>query len=707
MDMYWNDQKIVTYFASMEPPKYWHDYFEDIQNKKETQVLDLGCGGGRNLCMLLEMQFDAYGCDLHKNMVLKTIENAEKVISKEKAEKRVVSADMINLPYESDSFHHVIASGVLHNAKNYTDYIKAIEQISRILRVDGTLCLNVFTAEDVDPSLIKKEEKGLYLTPDNLEMLLLDKSEVLVLLKKFGLVPVSEIVEYKSEVFNGYRSVMRGIFKKISLESNNVYKQFLHAANNNEENSAVLCNDEVYTYKQFAEDIINYSNFLCQYFKSEEKQLRIAIYMQRDYNLLLTIWSLIKQNNVYIPIDIKTPLERLNVILKDSKANYIITDDTNEKHLNGVEIIIINANNYDNKIIYKENIYKHNELFSYLLYTSGSSGSPKGVQVSCRALGYFINDFIKEIVFDPKSIILAHTSISFDISIVELVLMLTVGGTVVLCNDGQAGNFKSIIRLIKTKNITHLQITPSLLKLLLERIQPTDIEMIKALLVGGEQLTLTLLEKIKKVFKCPVYNLYGPTEATVWCSVSKLESIETPDIGNPFGSNCFLVIDENGDRIIEPNEKGELYIGGNQLADCYYGLNEMTLKSFPFIEGIRYYKTGDLVFRNEKGKLLFTGRCDHQIKINGNRVELEEIELCMENIPEISAAIIMVVNDELKDHIHCYFESKKIEDIDNIKEHLQKHLPAYMIPEKFIKVDKIPLLTSGKKDRNYYRKTNY
>jgi len=699
MNPYWNDPKIVDYFASIAPPQYWHDYFSDMQDKKDIQVLDLGCGGGRNLCMLLKMHFDAFGCDFHKNMVLKTIEKAEKIIKREDAKKKIIFADMRNLPYNSNSFDHVIASGILHNAPIYADYKRTIKQISKVLRSEGTLCLNVFTAEDVDPLLVKEKEKGLYLTPDGLEILLLEKDEILALLRNVGLVPVSEVIEYKSKVFNGYRSVMRGVFKKFLPKSNNVYQQFIHTANTNETNIAVISSDEIYTYKQFTADIIKCSNFLNQYFKGNEKQFRIAIYMQRNYNMLLIIWSLIRQNNIYIPIDVKSPIERLSVILQDSKADYIITDDTYEKNLDDIKVQIININNIDDKIINADNNCANNKAFSYIIYTSGSSGSPKGVQVSCSALDNFINDFIKEIPFNSKSIMLAHTSISFDISIVELILILVVGGTVVLCDNKQSGNFKSIIRLIKTHRVTHLQITPSLLKLLLERIQRTDVETIKELLVGGEQMTINLLEKIKNVFMCPIYNLYGPTEATVWCSISKLENVEQPDIGTPFGSNHFVIMDENKNT---KKQKGELYIRGNQLADCYLGLPELTLKAFPHIDGVRYYKTGDLVYLNEHGKLIFTGRRDHQMKINGNRVEIEEIELCIENIADVKAAVVVVANDEFKDHIYCYFESTTINDINIIKEHLRKYLPDYMIPEKFDKVEKIPLLTSGKKDRNFF-----
>jgi ubiquinone/menaquinone biosynthesis C-methylase UbiE len=211
---YWNRSQIVSHFSSLEPPEYWVKKFEPILDKSKNKVLDVGCGGGRNLFMLLKMGYDVYGCDYYENMVIESINKITNIINTEEAKKRVIQADMKKLPYKDSTFDYVIANGILHNVSNVDDYVSSISQLGRVLKNNGELCLNVFTANYIDVSLKKINEVGLFRTEEGLNMFLLPSNIIIKLLEKNNLYLTEEKKEYNSKVFSGSRSVLRAIFYK-------------------------------------------------------------------------------------------------------------------------------------------------------------------------------------------------------------------------------------------------------------------------------------------------------------------------------------------------------------------------------------------------------------------------------------------------------------------------------------------------------------
>jgi len=212
---YWNSKNIVDFFSQCEPPKYWHEFFSSIQERCHKKVLDAGCGGGRNLAMLLKLGYDAVGCDLHENMVQAAQKHIEPIIGLGKARQRVLRANICHLHYEDGMFDFVLSNGVLHNVGNLHEFVCAVKEIARTLKADGTLAFNIFTNSCIDINLLGTNTEYLYITPDNLDMLLLAKEHILKILEEHHLVLQGEIVEYTVGVFTGNRSVMRGMFKKV------------------------------------------------------------------------------------------------------------------------------------------------------------------------------------------------------------------------------------------------------------------------------------------------------------------------------------------------------------------------------------------------------------------------------------------------------------------------------------------------------------
>ncbi len=213
---YWNNPAIVSEFTGLQVPEYWTDYFTGITTPETIRVLDLGCGGGRNTYMLMSYGFDTYGCDLHLGMVSATREKVKGLIGHEEALLRIIQANMLKLPYDNSSFDVVLANGVYHNTSSVEEFEAAITETVRILKPGGVLCLNVFTDEMVDPKLIRQELPHLYITPDNLDMILLSIGRIVEIFEGNGLVIEGRLANYLSNVQTGVRSVLRGIFKKVN-----------------------------------------------------------------------------------------------------------------------------------------------------------------------------------------------------------------------------------------------------------------------------------------------------------------------------------------------------------------------------------------------------------------------------------------------------------------------------------------------------------
>lgn len=211
---YWNDPETINQFASANVPDYWKTFFEGLVPHENWKVLDLGCGGGRNSSMLVSMGFKVNACDLHQGMVDATRKRISSFIGEDNANLAVVQANMRELPYDNASFDIVLSNGIYHNTSTIKEFERAIDETARVLKKDGRLCMNVFTGEIIHPNLIAQAEPCLYVTPDDLDMILMPKEDILSLLEANGFIPEGTPVSYPSNVSTGVRSVLRGVFRK-------------------------------------------------------------------------------------------------------------------------------------------------------------------------------------------------------------------------------------------------------------------------------------------------------------------------------------------------------------------------------------------------------------------------------------------------------------------------------------------------------------
>lgn len=433
----------------------------------------------------------------------------------------------------------------------------------------------------------------------------------------------------------------------------------------------------------------------------------VAIAVPRSVYLIASVIACLDCGIVYLPIDIEgQPKNRINYTLNSANIQTVVTLSSVNYDFGDRNIIYLDKCNIES-----DNIkLSFDSKLAYILYTSGTTGNPKAVEVTRKGLINFIVSIPRIIKFAENDIIASFTNFTFDIFFLEAVLPLYCGMTVVLATKEQMENPRKSVKLLLDKKVTMLQSTPSRLRLLkLIDSELNCLKNLKTIMIGGEPFPVELLCSLQKIKDCNIYNMYGPTETTIWSSIADLTNTHEIHIGLPIHNTSFYLLDNNLNPVSK-GQQGEICIGGLGLADGYLNNIKQTEKSFvylPFKPFERVYITGDLGFYDENDKLIFIGRKDSQIKINGNRVELEEVEECLNSLKNIDISVVCF-DSEHNELIAFYMAQYEIDEHETINE-LKQLIPDYMIPHKYVLIKKIYYTDSGKVNRKemlniYYKK---
>ncbi|MCU0289179.1 MAG: amino acid adenylation domain-containing protein, partial [Acidobacteria bacterium] len=430
----------------------------------------------------------------------------------------------------------------------------------------------------------------------------------------------------------------------------------------------------------------------------------IGIMIERSVEMIVGILGILKAGCAYLPIDPGYPQDRIDYILKDSKAKLTI----NYEFFKGAPLHHLSF------------ITQHSNL-AYVIYTSGSTGNPKGVIIEHRAVLNFIEGITRIIEFKPGKTILALTTISFDIFGLETLLPFCRGLTVVMATEDHQREIPLLGQLIIKNCVDMLQATPTRMQMFtMDGTVSICLRNLKEIMVGGEAFPDILLEALRRSSSAKIYNMYGPTETTIWSSAADVTKTEKITIGSPISNTQIYILNKYA-KIQPVGAAGELYIGGEGLARGYLNNPELTCEKFQIknkelkskngISGYLnrssrsyrayiLYKTGDLARWLNDGNIEFLGRIDHQIKIRGFRIEVGEIENQLIKHVNIKEAIVVVNEDGLKDKkLTAYIVSSEELLESELREYLQQKLPDYMIPSYFVQLEKIPLTLNGKLDR--------
>ncbi len=429
---------------------------------------------------------------------------------------------------------------------------------------------------------------------------------------------------------------------------------------------------------------------------------RVALLCKRSIDMIAGLLAINKTGGAYIPLSTSFPKARIAYMLENSAAALVLCDQAGFEVLSE-DLPCPKLMISDRSVAFMAPAHRSSSDLIHILYTSGSTGKPKGVPICHRALANLLGA-LRPILQKCQANILCSTNIIFDTFIFESLLPLAIGKTVILADEEEMLLPWKMAELIEQQNITLMQLTPSRLQMCLgNNLFRQTLGHIEQLVLAGEPLNRELIAKVKACGDIAVINLYGPSEAAVYVCGGEMPTDQRPHIGQPL-QNCRVYLLDEQRRPVLPTARGELYLSGICLAEGYCDNEELTKQAFlpdPFCPGERMYKTGDLGRLMLDGNIDFLGRADNQIKLNGQRVELDDINGAILNFAGARDAITVVVhNEDSAMSLHSFIvpQDNMPLDLEILRKHLQKLLPEYMLPSEMIVVAEFPRTASGKTD---------
>lgn len=469
---------------------------------------------------------------------------------------------------------------------------------------------------------------------------------------------------------------------------------------------ALVVDSKTLSYRELNSKVNRLARYIKQYINPED---RVAIFLPRSEEAVISILAVLKAGGCFVPIDVKWPVNRVQYAIKNSGASLAITkEQAGLKDINlGIKVLDLEAERLkiqqEDEVPFVSSVLP--EQLAYVLFTSGSTGMPKGVSVQHDSLLNYILWVDQQ--FKNEDLKLPFISeLGFDAFLKQLFYPLMRGKKVTLFSEEDVLEPVRFLEKFLEYELNTLNLVPSLWNVLVGEILKDDIlaEKVKTgithLLVGGEKISSVLIKDTWELFpNIQVINLYGPTETTSNSTFSSIKNELFVPMGKPVRNTKVLVLNKEMERTAV-GETGELYIGGTSVSRGYFENRSLTATQFlpdPFEHGKRLYKTGDLARLMVNGELEFVGRIDEQIKINGKRADLNEVEAVLRTHPSVKEAIVFpLVQEGTTILAFCTGNAEE----EEIKEYLRKWLPVYMVPAKIIALAEFPLNNNGKTDRS-------
>jgi amino acid adenylation domain-containing protein/non-ribosomal peptide synthase protein (TIGR01720 family) len=543
---------------------------------------------------------------------------------------------------------------------------------------------------------------------------------------------IEQVIEY---LFNYFREVTQNphiILSEIEIlskaEKNNILINFNNTetvypkdrtirqvfeeqVEKNPEHIAVIFEDQRLTYGE----LNNRANSLARVLRNKGVQADsiVGIMVERSLEMIIGIMGILKAGGAYLPISPDYPEDRINYMLEDSGTRILLTQNRflNKLTFNGQFIDV------DDKSLYwgdGSNLLLENNScdLAYVIYTSGSTGKPKGVMIENYSVINRINWMQNKYQLKAEDVILQKTPFTFDVSVWEIVWWFFVGARVCMLRPGGEKEPEEIVRSVEKNKITTMHFVPSMLTVFLRYIEScsnsSNLASLKHVFASGEALNPEHANKFNKLLAgqtVKLINLYGPTEATVdvsYFDCSTGQVLKSVPIGKPIDNIKLYIVNKNN-KLQPVGVAGELCIAGDGLARGYLNKPELTAEKFvenPFTPGTRMYRTGDVAKWRTDGNIEFLGRLDHQVKIRGFRIELGEIETELLKYPFVKETVVVAKEGQGGDKYLCAYIVPEGElTITELRDHLFRNLPDYMIPSYFVQIEKMPLNSNGKADR--------
>ncbi len=467
--------------------------------------------------------------------------------------------------------------------------------------------------------------------------------------------------------------------------------------------------DTILTYKDLNEQANQIAHLLLKHQIREEEP--VALFMEESEKSLICMLGVLKAGGAFMPLDMSNPPSRTNQMLRETKTRFVITSNR-EKHnfsSKGLKVIALDKSYHEISRQSRQNpeLTLDPASLAYIMFTSGTSGTPKAVAVEHRSVCRLVmnTNYLELGRIGPFARLMKTGAFGFDASTFEIWGMLLNGGTIYMYAKNKLLSPNSFAKCVAKNDINMLWLTTSWFNELVDA-DPSLFKPVKYLLVGGEKLSARHINKLKEVNDNTfVYNMYGPTENTTFSLFHKLEGFQDEPIpvGRPIANSTAYILNQSG-QLLPPGIPGEICVGGPGLARGYLNDPEKTKQKFidhPFIDGERLYRTGDLGKWHEDGNITFIGRSDNQVKLNGFRIETQEIENTLIKHSNIEKAVVLLKKQAGHQKLIAFYKSKNGYAVVNedLRAFLLKELPAYMIPFDFIPVDGFPLTENGKLDK--------
>lgn len=479
--------------------------------------------------------------------------------------------------------------------------------------------------------------------------------------------------------------------KEYFEEDHSLYTQVAKTAEIHGNKLAIIEDKKSYSYNDLLTRAANFSRRLTE--KGVTQKSKIAVRMERNISYFVAILGISKLGAAFIPIDISLPIGRVRFILEDCQAELVVVNEIIENEEEGST----------KKIEFDDSLIKGTDVeievmdsdLAYIIYTSGSTGKPKGVKIRNLGFKYLKELFDANFEISEQDNILQFASISFDASIWEISMTFFYGATLILWNTPDNSIFR-FNNFINDNEISVMTVPPNYLM----DVDPKKATKMKTVVTAGSEANLKLAKRWLSE-GIQYINAYGPTETTVCAclwqanSLKELKGIKKVPIGRVQQKNIKVV-----NRVYDEvniGEEGQLIVSGQGLSSGYLGRPQLNSEKFMVINDVRYYLTGDIVEVDQTGLIYFRGRADNQVKFNGYRIELEEIERAICNIASIKESAVKIEKKSLVAY-YSLIEGENVQP-EIIKASLQNSLPNYMVPYLLYEVPSFKLNTSGKLDK--------
>lgn len=426
---------------------------------------------------------------------------------------------------------------------------------------------------------------------------------------------------------------------------------------------------------------------------------RIGFLVNRNEKIIIAILAILKVSAAYVAIDADLPTYRVQQIIRDSGMKLLIADGEYSDKLKEIYEpgFVLNIDQETNPAQAASNpAYRgNNNSLAYVVYTSGSTGAPKGVMIGHNTLCHYVQHFVRHFEVDKSDVFIQQSSVAFDTLVEEIFPALCTSAKIVIAPNG-GKDVEGLLSLIEKHQVSILTATPLVIKeinnLALHRLSS-----LRLLISGGDRLQAASIDRL--INKMTIYNTYGPAETTVCATYQAVIAAEDPiAIGQPLPGYNILILDENGE-LMPYGKTGEIYIEGGH-AHGYLNQEKLTAEKFivhPFDATKKLYRSGDYGYWNENGSLVFEGRLDSQVKIKGCRVEPGEVEAVIGNYPGVNA--VAVVPAANREYLVAFISVDTPFSIGQLQRSLANGLPSYMVPQSIRVVDEIPRTVTGKTDR--------